>query len=61
MKGAFLLVLFFTFATADHFCSEKESQFFVEELLGRDVSSVKHEEQWACSIKFADGRLEIMF
>jgi hypothetical protein len=56
MKGVFLLVLFFTFATADHFCSEKESQFFVEELTRRDVSSVKHEEQWACSIKFADGR-----
>jgi hypothetical protein len=60
MKGAvaFLLIsLFYQYATAvEHLCSERESMFYLEDMLNRDISSVVHLEQGACQIKFSDGR-----
>jgi hypothetical protein len=60
MKGAVALLLvslLFQYASAvDHFCSERETKFYLEEVLSLDISSVTHLEQGACQIKFADGR-----
>ncbi len=60
MKGAaaLLLVAFFCrYAVAvEHLCSERETMFYLEDMLSRDISSVVHLEQAACQIKFSDGR-----
>lgn len=60
MKGAaaLLLVVFFCryAAAVEHLCSERETMFYLEDMLSRDISSVVHLEQGACQIKFSDGR-----
>jgi hypothetical protein len=60
MKGAAALLLAVFFcryaAAVEHLCSERETMFYLEDMLSRDISSVVHLEQGACQIKFSDGR-----